>query len=78
MKFESVVEYAMSADLLVSSEKDYMQNKTRVEFATGLLVLRLLGIGVFTLPRAQQLGFDASFLNAMSVRIAVVLLHISF
>ena len=64
----------------IGPDSKHCRNKTRVElvFATVALVLRTLGIGVFTLPRAQPLGFDASFLNAMSVRIAVVFLQISF
>ena len=62
----------------IGPDSEHSGNKTRVELAKVMFIFRTLGIGVTTLPRAQQLGFDTSFMNAMSVRIAVVFLHISF
>jgi hypothetical protein len=51
---------------------EHSENTTRVEVANVMFVFRTLGIGMTTLPRGQQLGFHASFMHAMFVRIVVV------
>jgi hypothetical protein len=58
----------------IGPDSEHSENTTRVEVANVMFVFRTLGIGVTTLPRGQQLGFDASFMHAMFVRIVVVFL----
>lgn len=62
----------------IGPDSEQSGNKSLVELANVLFVFRTLGIGVRPLARAQQLGFDACFVNAISFRIAVVFLPIVF